>query len=212
MRRISNHARVLGLLVFCSLIMVCSCGKKTSDVEDGSSPSYQSAQEVLEAYVASCLTEDIDAYASCLSENYRFVFLEDVADSLGLPPSQPWWGKEDDVAAMTNLFGDQRVSWEQFDYAVQSTDTLSNADSMIVKMRIRPDIVIFTERSQGEPIYLLIRQSHLDFRFASTAASMDDWIMVETSEERVRLQAPVPRPGQGATEPFTYSELKAMFR
>lgn len=212
MKRIRSHARVLGLLVFCSLIMVCSCGKRTSEVKDGSSPSYESAQEVLEAYVASCLTEDIDAYASCLGENYRFIFLEDVADTLGLPPSQPWWGKEDDVAAMSNLFGDESVSWEEFQFTVESTDTLSRADSMIVKMRIRPDILVLIERSQGEPLYLLIRQSHLDFRFTSTAASKDDWIMVETSEECVRLGAPVTRPGQAATEPFTYSALKAVFR
>ncbi len=212
MRRISRDARVFGLLVFCSLIMVCSCGKKTCEVEDGNSPSYHSAQEVLEVYVASCLAEDIDAYSSCLGESYRFIFLADVADSLGLPPSQPWWDKEKDVAAMTNLFGDERVSWEQFDYVIQSTDTLSKADSMIVKMRIRPDMAIRIQSGQTEPIYILIKQSYLDFRFASTAASLDDWIMVETSEERVGLEAPVPRPGQAAGGSFTYSELKAMFR
>ncbi len=53
---------------------------------------------------------DIDKYAESLHDEYQFTFLPADADSVGLPPDEPWWGKTEDVAGTAHMFDAQTVT------------------------------------------------------------------------------------------------------
>ncbi len=168
---------------------------------------------LLDTYCRSCSTKDLELYDNCLGHNYRFIFLPEVADTLDLPPPEPWWSKPMDLDAMDNLFSSGQVTSIEFDYTVVSADTLEKADSVVVKMRIQPDFELIIT-SDGEPSMYRINQTYLDFRFGqrSWEEGSGPWMIVETKEMHISAVATADEVARLKATPLSYSELKAMFR
>jgi hypothetical protein len=173
---------------------------------------------VLETYARCCEERNIDMYDGCLADHYRFVFVPDVAEEIGLPPDQPWWGKTKDVASMSKMFSSAEVTNIRFDYAVVSSDTLVKDDSLIVRMRVEPDIRVPIERPGEEPMTYWVRESFLDFRFIRDPLfpDADLWVMLDTVET-VRnpfgkgMETGTAPASEACTLACTFSMIKAMF-
>jgi hypothetical protein len=168
-----------------------------------------SVSRLLGTYARSCEDRYIEMYGECLADDYLFVFVPDVAESLGLPPWGPWWGKAHDMASMAKLFGSSAVTSIRFDHTPVSSDTLVINDSLTVRIRVEPDIRVLIERPGEDALYYLVNASYLDFRLIPDPRFPDLWVILETKEirkNRVRQTA-----ANSAVQGFTYSELKAMF-
>jgi hypothetical protein len=169
---------------------------------------------LLETYFRSCEDRNIEIYGECLADYYRFIFVPDVANYLGLPPEAPWWGKTADVNAMANLFGSEDVISAEFDFLPVSCDTIVKNDSLIVRMRVWPNINVVVDEPGGEPIIFVVHETYLDFRFTPDPhfPDLDIWVMLDTEEI-------VPFPPTRATyasaasagASSTYSMIKAVF-
>lgn len=61
----------------------------------------------------------IEDYDDALDENFLFQFTPDIADSLGLPEDEPWWGKTADVNSARTLFESPSVTDILFTYDYQ---------------------------------------------------------------------------------------------
>jgi len=60
--------------------------------------------------------EDPDDYDQALDENFLFQFTGDIADELGLPPEEPWWGKTEDLVSTRGMFDEPSVTAITFTY------------------------------------------------------------------------------------------------
>ena len=81
--------------------LLLSCGSDTS-TNPGNEADYSrgTPEEVVEAFALAIETRNIAIYEECLSQDYRFEFIPEDADSVGLPPDRPWWQAAQDLAAM----------------------------------------------------------------------------------------------------------------
>jgi hypothetical protein len=70
----------------------------------------RTADQALADYASGIEARDILTYGDCLDHDHRFIFTDDVADSLRLPPSAPWWDKAQDLEATANMFSHPYVS------------------------------------------------------------------------------------------------------
>jgi len=60
--------------------------------------------------------KEIDDYADALDANFLFQFTNDVANDIGLPADEPWWGKSDDEKSTRTMFDEPTVTDITFSY------------------------------------------------------------------------------------------------
>lgn len=60
--------------------------------------------------------KELDDYEEALDEDFLFQFTSEIADELGLPPDEPWWGKTEDVSSTNGLFESPTVTDITFTY------------------------------------------------------------------------------------------------
>jgi hypothetical protein len=147
----STTCSVLGV-VFIVLILACGCGDEKAHTEPVPEvPLRDSPDHLLEWYAYAIEHEDIDMYEEALHDNFLFVFWLSVADSLGLPPSQPWWGKTAEVTAMREMFEDPTLKEIAFEF----TD---REDWIPVELEIEPGNFIYGDFTRTTPIMTLTIQ------------------------------------------------------
>ena len=71
---------------------------------------------LLLALACSFNEKDVDVYSDLLHDDFLFVFVPEVAESLGLPPDEQWWGIMEDVVATRAIFEDSTVTEIVFTY------------------------------------------------------------------------------------------------
>jgi hypothetical protein len=191
-------------------------GPKAADIEefqfdDPEFPLRRRIRGLLEAYAGACESRNISAYDECLSDDFLFVFLLDVADEIGLPPEAPWWGKTEDLASMQNLFQDPNVTSITFNYQVLPVYSRMDPAGPVAALRIEPDIRVVIELPGQEPIIFWVNSTYLDLKFVRDLANL--WVLLEMEEVyKNPARAGSDEPGDVATEPSGFSHIKAMFR
>jgi hypothetical protein len=166
----------------------------------------RSVEEALDDYAGSIEAKDIETYADCLDYDHRFIFTDEIAWDMGLPPDAPWWEKKQDLAAMTNMFGDPYVVSITFEYTIVERRTILVGGRMATKVRTRPDIRLTYVRSETEPTIFLVKDSYLDFEFVARGHCWDRWDIVSVEE----ICLPY-RSLESAGMPGTWSMIKSMF-
>jgi hypothetical protein len=169
-------------------------------------------EEAIEAYAASIEARDIEPYGDCLDFEHRFVFTEDVAESLRLPRDAPWWDKQQDLVAMTAMFSDPVVTLIEFDYVVVSRDTSWVKSGMIIDARVLPDILVVIECPGEVPIWYVPDDVWLDFRLVRRGPCCCRWTVREVEEVMMLPRADAGTSGLAPASSYcTYSSIKAMF-
>jgi hypothetical protein len=170
----------------------------------------RTADMALEDYMAAVASEDIALYSDCLDFDHRYIFTDDVADSLHLPPEAPWWGKSEDLEVMTIMFGHPHVTRIDFDYVSLSSDTTWVGGNKIVRTRVRPDILLRLESPGEEPWHFVVQDVFMDFAFVRRGCCLETWTLLSV-EEIPMNPGRSKNAGLALTEATSWGEVKAMF-
>jgi hypothetical protein len=160
--------------------------------------------------------EQLERYGNVLDEWFRFHFEPAIADSLGLPPDQPWWGKTKDLSSTSRMFGSSQVTSIEIEL-----DRLSGWSACLdgvtgrtaLCARVEPDIRITIESPGGDPWHLVVNRSWLDVVIVEDSVRTGFWTILaiyETLEGTGRTLS--PQNAGVVTDDTTWSEIKALFR
>ena len=108
-----------------------------------------------------------DDYEEALHDQFQFVFTKDVADTLGLPDGEPWWGKTKDVASTKKMFADTKVTdvsmrYESVGHWTAETEVREDSTYNVVYTRVQPEIKVTIEKPGEEPTVYWVNNSWLD--------------------------------------------------
>lgn len=167
--------------------------------------------------------EKIGMYQKVLHEQFLFVFTPEVADSLGLPPDQPWWGKTNDVACTRHMFYDGAVVLVMMELTkagdwIACHDPYTGLDGLCC--RLEPDIRVLIDSGPGEMLTLWVNNSWLDIMVVADPDHQGLWKILRIEEiEKVPSDVVGVNPnrlpsGDGgvATETMTWGLIKALYR
>lgn len=159
-------------------------------------------------------------YSDALHTLFLFEFTDDVADSLGLPPDQPWWGKINELASTTNMFNSPEVTRVKLSLARMGEwtpcfDILPGPppDTLYGQFaRFVPDIRVTIEWPGEEPLTLVVDNSYLDIIVVPDPRFRGLWT-VARMQEICRTPAASPIGGSRGvmTESTSWGEIKGMF-
>lgn len=158
-----------------------------------------------------------------LHDQFLFEFTPEVAESLGLPPDQPWWGKTNDVASTCKMFDDAAVVSVTMELTRTGEwfachDSYTGLDGMCC--RLEPDIRVVIDPGGSEVFTLWVSNSWLDVVVVADPAHQGLWKILRIEEiEKVPTTVlgvnPARLPSgesEVGTEATTWGEIKAMFR
>ena len=231
-----NHSlRMLLLAVLAAALLVSCSDTRHTDIDldyaverkstdDPSEQRYadRGSPDALIDYVEHAYgSEYARLYGDALHSLFLFGFTADVADSMGLPPDEPWWGKTNEVASATNMFSSPEVTRVKFVLArmgawVPCMDIRGGSppDTLYgLFARFAPDIMVTIEWPGEEPITLMVYNSYLDITVAPDPRSRGLWAVTKI-EEVYKTPAASPLAGSRGvmTESTTWGEIKALFR
>jgi hypothetical protein len=223
--------RLLPYAMICLMVLAFSCsGDRTVDTDGDaalvsselSTPEekrYAERGTLDEAVTCMMLgydREHLAAYGSVLDDEFRFQFLPEVAESLGLPPGEPWWGKVEDLSSTQNMFEASTVtnvnaslvrmtSWSA------CTDPVTGREGMCA--RFEPDIMVVIEESGQEPIILWVNQTWIDV--IAVRDQQDEGLWCILALEEIAKPFTVfadTRIRSLTTEGTSWGDIKALFR
>jgi hypothetical protein len=133
-----------------------------------------------------------DDYEVALHDAFYFVFTPEVADSLGLNPEEPWWGKTKDVASTKKMFGATEVTdvsmhyesiadWDPIDE--ERPDTTYSG----VWSRVYPEIKVTISHPGEEPMVYWVDRSYLDITVVKDPTRPDQnlWVILRIEEHTI---------------------------
>jgi len=230
--------QLLGLLIFLvlatALLLSCSDTRHTDpdldyavDRKSTDDPSEfmcadRGTPDALIDYVEHAYSSEYALlYRDALHTLFLFEFTDDVADSLGLPPDQPWWGKTDELASAINMFNGAEVTRVKLSLARMGEWTPcvdprpgSSPDTLYGQFaRFVPDISVTIERPGEEPIILMVDNSYIDIIVVPDPRFRGLWT-VARMQEIYKTPAALPiRGSRGVmTASTSWGEIKALFR
>lgn len=170
-------------------LVVLGCSPAT-DVGNGDDPiSKDEPDHLLNWLAKSYQDKDIELYDEALHDAFIFVFTEDVADSLGLDPEEPWWGKTRDVTSTQKMFSSSEVtevnmSYISVDRWVAVTDSVGGEEYNGVFSRVQPDILVTVEKPGKEPMRYVVNESYLDITVVQDPNYPDQtlWVVLKIEE------------------------------
>ena len=203
---------VLGI----SLMLSCSSDKGT-EIDDPDCPHRTTPDNLLKMFANAYMEMDLNDYDEYLDEIFLFGFTADVADSLGLPPEEPWWGKTDDVNSTREMFEDPDVLEIGFAYNYENDWELCQVvrpDSAYSGFCCRIEPLIWVKvslLSEDDPIlYYRVDNSWLDIMVVPDRFTQDLWCILSIDEvKKIRF---VPEGMvRSATESSTWGGIKSMW-
>lgn len=212
MTRHLHTKRAALLLLAISVAILTSCGEdKTTDTGDVDLPR-ETAEELLQQYTESLEAADLDDYADCLDEAYKFIFTPWVAEEIGLPPEAPWWHRNHDLASTEFLFDHADLHSIQFALTVVDQDTTDAGGDPVITVQMDPEILVTLNPPNEEPVFLEVTETWLYFRLIPDAADERFWVISEIEEENKTLaSADLERPGPALVPPLTLGDIKVLF-
>ena len=158
---------VLGLWILALVGIGCSPTADTNGNGDGPI-SRDTPDHLLNWLAVAYGDKDLESYQEALHDEFLFVFTKEVADSMGLDPDEPWWGKTKDVTSTENMFNSTEVTQIAMDYVPSGDQWVPyeevREDTIIyygTSRRVIPDILVTIDKG-GEPLNLLVKDSYLD--------------------------------------------------
>ncbi|MGD9401986.1 MAG: hypothetical protein PVF95_06935 [bacterium] len=194
-----------------SLALLTSCSD--DEAAQNTEPEYSRAtpEELIAALAYALEEEQILIYDECLHDEYQFEFLPQDADDAGLPPEAPWWGKTQDVSAVSGVFSDPMVKNIESEICVDAGPwTLPEG----VGYRLDPSMEFTISReSVPEDTTLYVGNSYLYVEIARDPYDDDLWVF-KTIEERLKegLSASSVLDSHSSSTPYTtLGSMKARY-
>ncbi len=157
---------VLGLWIMVLVGLGCSPTADTNGNGDGPI-SRDTPDHLLNWLAVSYADKDLESYEEALHDEFLFVFTAEIADSLGLDPEEPWWGKTKDVGSTGRMFGSTEVTQIRMNYVsvdpwIPHDEVRSGKTYSGVFSRVIPDILVTIDNPGQEPLSLVVLESFLD--------------------------------------------------
>ena len=197
-------SRAILIVAIVSIVLIPSCG---DDSVTGSRPDYsrETVEEVLAALKYAMENRDIGVYEECLSDDYTFEFIPEDCRAAGASEFEPWWDRDEDVAAMDSMFSDAVVTLVNADFFVVGS-SLSGQDTTLkvdasIKVTLEPE-------GSVEPIIYWVFESWLYITFIGDGAHPGLWLVDEIREEAKPSDVLMT----AAAEAVSFGRIKAMFR
>lgn len=197
-------------------IVLASCGgdSKTGPKDDDGCCMPDTPDNLMTALACVYGSKDFEAYEHLLHDEYRFSFMVFVADSLGLPPDEPWWGKTTDLQSTANLFTDGNADFSIVFIPVLEGWTpheIDRGDTVFtgVFRRYIIDLKLELEEPGTEPINLVGDATYVDVMVVSHPYIAGHFAVLDI-EESPRIQVKAPQ--ACLEQALTWSEVKGMYR
>ena len=210
-----QHMNRLGLVwIMAVMFLLVSCSSDKTTVPEDKCPGRTTPENLILTLACAYHARDIDAYADLLHEDFIFEFIPDIADSLGLPPDSPWWGRTADVAATKALFEDSTVTGISFSYEIigdwfACEDVRADTTFTGLCCRLDPLIEVLVQ-SAGVDTIFSVNESWLDITLAYESYTEGLWVMLRMEEHMKQTLACSPLT-TFATRPSSLSGIKALW-
>lgn len=168
----------MATILILSMMIGCSVDKGTNPGEPDTDRT--TPERLIDFFADAYERKDIEKYGESLDDGYLFVFTPQDADSLGLPPDEPWWGKTEDLASTTKMFEDSDVSDVQMEI-LGKDGPWPTEDG--VEYRIDPSIKVTIEPAGEEPTTYWVYQSYLYAEIIVDPYDGDLWVFKRITEE-----------------------------
>ncbi|MGD8627654.1 MAG: hypothetical protein PVH52_01100 [bacterium] len=201
-----------------ALLLVSCSDPESPPLKDDSSYDRSTPDNLLLMLANSYKEMELDDYADCLDEDFLFVFFDEIADSMGLPPEEPWWGKTEDIACTGNMFEDPVVQSVAFTYEAM--------EEWSPHQEVRPDTTYSGLFRRVDPIIEVTVSTPSEYYETLTYRVVDSWLDVVVVPDRyteglwcilridefhkVRLQASLAS-GCAATESSSWGGIKSLW-
>jgi hypothetical protein len=212
------------VLVAASLVMVLlSCTEKNCltvcEVCQECARSREHPDSLLVFLADAYEGKNIEAYSSALHESFLFEFTPEIAESLGLCDTLPFWHKADDIASTQNMFSDPDVKLIEMEFCEAFVGdywedcwrefiTVDPPETTLIQglcLMFEPEIKVHIEKPDEDPRVLWVGESLVDVMVAPDPRDEGQWVFVRIKE--------VPKsPWMSATEPSTWAGIKRMFQ
>jgi hypothetical protein len=168
-------------------------GGDNGDDDGGGSKNRLTRNNLMEFFAYAYEEENIEHYEESLHDKFLFQFTPAVAETLGLPPAEPWWGKTEDVASTRNMFEEATVTaiTMQLDYVInwygcvdlrQHEVPPDTIEGWCARFDATIDVTI--EEPGKEPLTLIVRDSYLDVIVTPDPKSTTgEWVIVRIEEK-----------------------------
>jgi hypothetical protein len=139
--------------------------------------------------------KDLDKYTEALHERFQFHFTPDVAETLGLPPDEAWWGKTEDIASTGNMFETETVTriqmnlgepawyWTQVIRQNEDPDPPDTLEGF--ETRVEPDIRVTIEEPGKEELILKVDKSWLFIAVVPDPNEDGLWQIIAIEEDKM---------------------------
>lgn len=194
-------AEIMVLLATAAFAVLAGCSPST---EPGVEPKYdrKSPDNLINFFAQAYEDQDIDAYTEALDFYFQFEFTPEVADSIGLPADEPWWGKGEDITSTENMFDDPEVTgvemnlvprgvgadWQPVVYkhiAPDGDDPDDEPDTTVIEglgKEFDPDIKVHIDEPGKETLTLWVNDSILDVWVTQDRDYEDLWTIMRVTE------------------------------
>jgi hypothetical protein len=185
-------------LAICLAVSVLSgCWNPFSSNKDGGGGDppivydRKSPDNLLNFFAEAYESQDGDQYEESLHDKYLFLFTSDIADSLELPPDQPWWGKTQDVQSTKKMFLDdgvlsvsmrlqKAIDWYSCTEIREHEDPPDTISGLCAQLD--PDIKVTLDKGEDEPLTLWVNDSYLNVTATPDPNADDLWVVVRIEE------------------------------
>lgn len=202
------------LMIAMPIVLSCSDPESPPIIEeiDRSDPD-----NLLLAFAKSYREKDLEAYSECLCGDFRFHFTEDIADSLRLPPEEPWWGKTEDLSSTGTMFEspnvtDIRFTLEYVGEWIPCADVRADSTYEGLCRRIDPLIEVANVVDSEDPILKIrVDGSWLDVMVMPDPDEAGQWCILSIKEVKKHMLHDPVVAGGASTEPASWGAIKARF-
>lgn len=197
-------------LVVVPLMLSCADDKKCdTNGDEDLCPAPATPDDLIDALACYYEARDADGYESLLCDDYLFDFTPDVADSLGLPHDEPWWGKQSDVMSTRSMFNDTTVahitmSLSKVDEWLACLDTRPDTTFNGLCCRFEPDIRVTLERGGYDLLTLWANASWLDVVIIPDPLEENTWCVLRITEREKGTLSD--------TEKITWGGIKSLWK
>jgi hypothetical protein len=175
----------------------------------GGKLSRETADGLVQVLAESLEDKDIQAYGECLSDMYKFFFLESDWEDAGVTPAEPYWDKARDAAATANMFSNEYVSDIVCEFEIVHRETSASH----ISLRAEPDLRVTIEEPGAEPVTFWANRTLLDFIVVPDPGDPDLWSIQEIQETGLDVCVHTEdHPEKGGGEYSTVGAIKAMFK
>ncbi len=173
-------------------------GTDGGDGNGGGDINRKNPDALINFFVYAYENRDIDLYDEALDDRFIFQLIPADAESCGLPPTEPWWGKTEELRITGRMFdpnfvphGDtpkveairakfsKRGDWSAFGLPVPGADTVDTFWAMF-----EPEMYIDVRYEDQKQVTKVVNNSYVDIWVTQDLKTPGLWKIIKMQESK----------------------------